>query len=656
MHTRSFPAAFFMNSKNRCVLTILILLMLGGFAFWPGVGGPFVFDDAPNLLHNSFVQIDSLSAASLNQAGYSLQAGPLHRPIAMMTFAINYYFAGSFDSSTPYKLTNIAIHVVNGVLAFLFIRLISNRLTQTHKGFAKLLPKHQNATTWFAGALALLWVVHPLQLTSVLYVVQRMTSLSALFTLLALHCYFMGRLRILHGRKNGGALILVGLASFGTLGILSKENAVLLPLFVLALEATLFPTEAPWKHWAGLSRRTKLVLVAAALIGLATLTTAVVIYALPAYAIRDFTMVERILTQPRVLFFYLSLMVVPSIDRFGLHHDDIVFSTSILSPWTTLPSILGVIVLLVVALLFRRRHPLLSLGLMWFFAGHALESTIIGLEIAHEHRNYFASLGIWMVLGHTVLHGSALMGKRFVAILPLFILACALVTAIRSDQWADFHDLAYYEMTHSPSSADAHNFYGVVLARRGRFDEAIAPFRRAAELNKTEPVFIFNLNIAAAEAKTSLSQEEQDDVVRRIRARPTSGSITLALENIAVCVQNGCARLQPLIIRWMEALIQDPPPLADKSFLYYVLGVALAGQQRHDAALEALESSYQHDNQYLHPLIEIVKVNISRGNRKDARRALDFLEKANRQSRHPRNEEIAQLEALLAEPGAPTRN
>src|SRR3989344_2713032 len=106
----------------------------------------------------------------------------------MLSFALNHYFAGSFNDSTPYKLTNIVIHAVNGLLLFWMMSLVFLRLTQLRPSAQLRTGINRNTYLVLASIVAVLWVMHPIQLTSVLYLVQRMTALSGLFTLLALIC------------------------------------------------------------------------------------------------------------------------------------------------------------------------------------------------------------------------------------------------------------------------------------------------------------------------------------------------------------------------------------------------------------------------------------------------------------------------------------
>ena len=450
-----------LNSQFLKYLLLASLPVLGALIYLPGKSGPLVFDDASNLISNSYVHITSLDLDTLYRAGFSLEAGPLKRPVSMLSFALNYYFAGSFDDSTPYKLTNIAIHAINGLLLFWMMSLVFLRLTQLHPPAQARTGINRGTYLALASVVALLWVTHPIQLTSVLYLVQRMTELSGLFTLLGLICYLSGRLRIAAGKPGGVRLALWGPVVFGLLGIFSKESAALLPVFMLVLELTLFSAEQPWRNWRKLPAKLKGALILAAVVtGILVLAWAIN-YFIPKYVARDFSMTERLLTEPRILFYYLYLILVPRLNEFSLFHDDMELSTSVLSPWTTLPSIAGIGFLLALAYGVRRQQPLLSLGIFWFFAGHLLESTILPLELVHEHRNYLASLGPLLVLVHFVNAGSMKPKRRWLwGILPLLVVIIAAVSNMRATQWANDYSLFLYETSHHPNSASITSGFG----------------------------------------------------------------------------------------------------------------------------------------------------------------------------------------------------
>ncbi|MCR4301983.1 MAG: hypothetical protein NUV51_10265, partial [Sulfuricaulis sp.] len=455
------------NSLHWRTTLFSLLVVFSAAVFLPGSSGPFIFDDYSNLFDNSYVKVTTLDAEALHRAAYSLEAGPLQRPIAMVSFALNYYWTGSLYNSTPYKLTNIAIHAVNGLLILWLVRLILDRLAETPT--TPGVRRSTQVTGFLATAAAVLWVIHPIQVSTVLYLIQRMTELSALFTLLAIVCYLMARRALQNGRRWAPWLLVGGPVLFGTLGMLSKENALLLPLFIGVLEFVLYPAERPWSFWKHLAPKTRRVIGVAIVAAVIAAAVGAILYALPSYAQRRFTMTERVFTEARVVFFYLSLIFVPRIDRFGHQHDDIGLSTSLISPWTTIPSLAGHAVILTGALLIRRRQPLIALGILWFYIAHLLESTVFGLEIAYEHRNYLALLGpILVIVGMLESARAAFAWQRVRWLIPVIIAIFGGVTLLRASQWGDVNSFYRYEAQHHPRSPRIQVGMNILLEAQGR--------------------------------------------------------------------------------------------------------------------------------------------------------------------------------------------
>ena len=428
------------------------------FLYRAGLAGGFVFDDGPNILWNDTVFIKDLDFESLRQAALSSSSGPIRRPISMVTLALNAFATGS----NPYyfKLTNVFIHLVNGVSVFVFIgtllgiyrRKVKPELSEAH-------------IAWVSAAVAFIWLIHPLNLTSVLYVVQRMTSLAALFTLWALILYLRGRYLQCEGR-GGMAHILTAVFVFTPLAILSKETGLLVPVYMLVLEVTLFNFSATTRY----GRRFVIGFFGLTVMVPAIALLVVLVFApdwlLGAYKLRDFTPAERLLTQARVLWFYLGLIVVPAPQAFGLFHDDIPYSRGLLDPISTLPAVIGAIALVCMAVLARKRAPILSLGLLFFFAGHLLESTIFPLEIAHEHRNYLPMLGIVLpgvyALGYPLVLPDSLR-IRWAGLAALSMLF-AYITAQQASDWGNVYSLYKSLVDRHPNSARANSTMGTVYA------------------------------------------------------------------------------------------------------------------------------------------------------------------------------------------------
>jgi tetratricopeptide (TPR) repeat protein len=474
--------------------------------------------------------------------------------------------------------------------------------------------------------------------------VQRMVGLSALFTLLALISYLKGRQRQLNGQRGGAWLMFAGPLGFGALGALSKENAVLLPGFIAILEYTLFANERPWRSWARLSANLRRALIGALAFALIAMIAYAVHYVQPGYAVRDYTMVERVMTETRVLFFYLSLILLPRINHFSLHHEFDV-STTLLTPWTTLPSSLGLIAMFAAGFAARKRFPLISLGILWFFMAHALESTIFNLELAHEHRNYLASLGILLAAAQLVV----IIGERFFTrlpwiLLPSLALLFAVTTLLRSQHWSSTSALALHEAGYRPDSAYAQTDLGFALAGRGQAQGSIQAMRRAAELNPNDPAPLINMHMLAALMRITLDPQDQEETLRRLSAQSyITANTSRALQSVNACLLSDCRVLAPHMEQWAGTLIRVLPPKADRSIFNFMLGRALRSQGKMNEAIKALVASAQQDKQYLHPLFELAAIYMGLGQIDAAETILAHMREVNSRSAYPRDREIEKL-------------
>lgn len=417
------------------VLSLPLLLLLTALVYWPGLAGGFVFDDYGSIVNSPTLRLFDGSWPSLIDASTAGVASPLGRPLSQASFAANLYFTG--DAPFYFKLVNLLIHLANGLLAYLLARQLWPRLIGDDR--ARL------AAFWIAAV----WLLHPINLTPVLYVVQRMTGLAAFFTLAALCLYLHGRQSA--GRRRWPALAASLLVCWPA-GILAKETALLLPLFILLCEWLAlgsFRNLPPRITRAGLA-----VLFFAAAGAVAAAWPLVE----KTYLIRDFGPGERLLTEARVLWLYLVQMLLPWPDLFSLHHDDIAISRSFFDPPPTAVAVLAWLALIAVALLQRRRRPWLTFAVLWFLAGHALESSILGLEIAYEHRNYLPSLGIFLGLAAWLLPSAASRYGRLprLALTFGFAVFCGLVTGLRAAQWGDQYVRTQIESNTHPASARTH--------------------------------------------------------------------------------------------------------------------------------------------------------------------------------------------------------
>jgi hypothetical protein len=532
------------------------------FAYYPGFQGPFVFDDTVNIVNNPRLALTQIETGDLLEAAFSSDSGTLKRPLAMTTFALNYYLSGGLSDAWPFKLTNLIIHVINtGLIYWLLSLLLSAR--QKNQG---PIPEHHHR--WVPALVAAIWALHPIHLTSVLYVVQRMTSLSALFVLTGLVIYLYGRLRVNTGRPRAYALMTTGLVAGLVLGLACKENAALLPFLVLIIEFVFFERRqlepAKRRKLAWFYAVSILVPIVAAVTWLAMHPD----FLAATYSGREFTSWQRLLTEARVLWFYIGLLFIPAIGKFSLFHDDIVISTGLITPWTTLPALLGLAAVLVLALTgrARTRYPMFSFAVLWFLVGHSMESGIIGLELAHEHRNYLPSLGPLLggVFAFTTVLGQRNRQRAAVAVVLVLAIVYGTVTHLRSQIWSSETELIQSMVAHHPRSARSHGMLAELYAKRnGDVEKSLSHYQIATALAPWETSYLIRMALVTAQVMpenpaNSLSAAQTETIGYQLAQRPLTPSTIVDLRTIAVCISSpsrSCARLYPHAVSWYRAVI-----------------------------------------------------------------------------------------------------
>jgi tetratricopeptide (TPR) repeat protein len=302
-----------------------------------------------------------------------------------------------------------------------------------------------------------------------------------------------------------------------------------------------------------------------------------------ASAHRAFSPWERLLTESRVLVFYLRLMLLPSISEYGLFYDDFPISHSLFDPLTTLAAVGAWLVLVVGSLLARRRAPVLAFAVCWSLAGHALESSFVPLELVHLHRNYLACLG--PIIGFTVgvfrLTGG-LASRWRLAVLPAIVLALGGVTALRADQWRDDLTLARFELLHRPNSPRAQYEGGRVLAELAFSlnspalkEDGIRHLRRAAELAPDEISALVGIGIIA---EGPFPEDVFQELSRRLERRPVNPVDINYLRTLTNCRHNSRCKIPPAQIQALFGMMLNHPRVtpAVTSQLLSLLGLYYA--------------------------------------------------------------------------------
>ena len=482
MHTQktSMPP-----SSSRRALPFLafgVLLVVAWLAYWPGRTGPFLFDDFSNLATlGDFGHIDTWwKVVAFLTSGF---AGPTGRPLSLATFLLD---ARNWPAAPEaFKLTNVAIHLINGVL-----------LAGLSAALARALGMARQPAAWVGVLTAGLWLLDPFWVSTTLYVVQRMAMLAATFVFAGLWGYAHGRALLAQGRRRAGyAWMSVSLALGTLLAVLSKENGALLPLLAWVLEALVFDRNHTALEQGGrafLAWRWVFIRLPALAV-LAYLATFLPGLWTGATAGRDFTPYQRLLTESRIVWTYLGDIWLARAHDGGLFHDDIVLSTGLLQPLSTLFAVLGILALIAFAALSRwARHPVVAaagVALGFYLAGQVMESTWLQLELAFEHRNYlpsglmFLPLAIWLVNGLNGVRSSFVANatnprltpnpRRWPVWVAVGLLALfALQTARRADVWGRPFQLALVWAREHPNSPRAQSYLANDWSRVGNNPEA----------------------------------------------------------------------------------------------------------------------------------------------------------------------------------------
>ncbi|MFA5179929.1 MAG: tetratricopeptide repeat protein [Syntrophales bacterium] len=435
--------------------------------------GEWHFDDIDNIINNPNVHIKTFTWEALDRCFHGIDYPYWIRPLSYLSFALNYHYDGL--NVFGYHIVNFAVHYLTAGFIFLFIF----KLLQL-----PLLKDRYGVNAYSIAILAtFLWALNPTQVSTVSYIVQRMAGLAGLFTIMVMYFYLAARTTEKRAYAIGLFIVSFVLA---LLGFAAKENMAMLPftLFLFDLfmiqgisKATLRKNIVP-----GLLCALLVVLIGLAYTGFASLSGQY-------ENIRPFTMWERLLTQPRVILYYIGLLLYPANVRLMLLHD-MDFSKSILDPWTTMPAIGIVLMILAFAILMSRKRPLISFCIIFFFLNHLIEGSFIALELVYEHRNYvpamlfFVPLAVFIlnIIDHFSYRRSLQGAVAGGAILILVFWGDSTYT--RNEIFRTEINLWMDNAEKAPRMSRPHNNLGGTYWVLGRYDDAFREFSTASQLNR----------------------------------------------------------------------------------------------------------------------------------------------------------------------------
>ena len=443
----------------------LVALVAAVIAYWPGLSGPFMLDD-----FTSIGQLGNLGGVrnweTFNAFVFGGTAGPTGRPVALLTFLMD---GNNWPTDAlPFKRTNLVIHLLNALLLFVLARKL-----------LRILDIEARTCDWLAFVTAALWLLHPFLVSTTLYAVQRMAQLAMLFSVAGLITYLQGRVLLATKPRKAYVLMTLSLGVFTVLATLSKENGILLPMLVGAIEWTIIASRGTAlppldRRWSTAFITVPSVFVVVYL-GYRFFSADFMEIARP----REFSLYERFLTQPRVVADYLQNWFLPKLYTTGVFQDHVLKSTGLFAPATTFAGFLLHAGLLALAILKRRQLPVLAFAILFFYINHLLESTTLNLEMYFEHRNYMAVAFLFLPL--VVLLRDKLSRQMAVILSVAVLLGLGAFTRYSATVWSDYEGMVAASALKAPTSARAQSQHAINLFNAARYDEAVQVLNRAIE-------------------------------------------------------------------------------------------------------------------------------------------------------------------------------
>lgn len=557
------------------------LIALVFVAYWPGLSGPFIFDDFGSIaaLGNRGGVVDWESFKAFVFGGHS---GPTGRPISLLTFLID---ANNWPADAwPFKRTNLIIHCLCGI----FLGLLTQRILL-------LLRYDRRNAQLLAMVAAAVWLMHPYLVSTTLYVVQRMAQLSTLFVLIGLYFYIRGRVLLPVNARRAYFMMSSSIVMFTGLATLSKENGILLPLLAGILEVTIVASQ---RNTAGrLDRSWSIIFL--------VLPAAIVLVYLGGRVFRgdffdivpprDFSIYERALTQPRILFEYLQNWFIPKLYTTGIFQDHFPKSTGLFAPATTILSLLAHIGVIALAVAKRHRWPLFAFGTLFFYTSHLLESTVVNLELYFEHRNYLgtAFLFLWLL---------AALHRKISA--TRFILVCLAITGLlggftrySASVWSSWPNMVEVSARKAPMSERLQAQYSVLLFRAERRAESIDVLNRAIERIPGSNALLRVNRLASLCQMNQLSPAQFDNEAFTLSQLPYDPRLIRAYTALANSVVNrecptiSSAQLTSLFTGMLDVPFNTMPGSIQYSQVQYLIGFAHAYSGRSEDAVAAFNES-----------------------------------------------------------------
>jgi hypothetical protein len=475
---------------------ISALFIIGFLLYSVSIKGSFVFDDIRWIVNNPAVH-------NIGNIAAIWQSNPT-RFIANLTFAATYSLIGA--APFLYHLTNILIHIAAAFLVYKLIIVLDSK--------QKML----------ATSVAFLFLAHPIQTESVTYIIQRMTSLAALFYLLSLIFYIRWAKT---GRKKW--IYFAICISTAIIGYLTKEYAYSLPFAYLLIEY-IFGKSFP-------GRLQKMPLVVIFIITIFVyISSRTLIFSHFSWGIQQtlfapdasqhtgMTRYTYALTQLHVIPSYLLLLLLPSNQNIDYDFP----GTTALNASTILSALL-LFALLIFGVYMHKRNKFLSFGILFFFLTIVLESSIFPIaDLMVEHRLYLPSIGFLITLVSLIRY-IKIQHIAVILITILFAGYCG-ATYTRNRIWKSGEALWTDTVQKSPHKMRPHFNLAQYLELDGKNTEAITHYREALAINPgIVPAYV---NLAAIYEKRGNFSEAKNLYQQALKVNPEEPVVKFRLSLI----------------------------------------------------------------------------------------------------------------------------
>ncbi|MBI5739440.1 MAG: tetratricopeptide repeat protein [Nitrospirae bacterium] len=645
---------------------LLLIAIIGSLAYSNTFSAPFAFDDFGNLADPPLIK--SLNNFFFPEGGYK---GYLPRAVAFFTFALNYHFGG-FDVA-GYHAVNLVIHITNALLVYFLVVLTfrtpyivgqGSEGKGQGAGVIDTIPLSPLKLRGDEGGLssprfialfsALIFVAHPVQTQAVTYIVQRLTSLAAMFYLFSMVMYVKARLLTAESRVKsqesdnppfsplklrgeGGVTKLLTLNSVlfyslsllcAVLAMLTKEMSFTLPIMIILYEFTFFRSSLKKKLLFLLPLLLTLTIIPLGIMG--TEKPLGEVLSDLSDRLRVQTRMSRwdyLFTQFRVITTYIRLLLLPvnqNLDYdYPVYHS--FFTPPVFLSFLLLLSIFGVAVYVMrkagavssqqsaisnnpplSPLNLRGEYRLISFGIFWFFIALSVESSFIPIvDVIFEHRVYLPSVGAFIavtaalfLIANKISDRRQVAGRALISALAAVVIAFSGATYARNIVWQSEEGLWEDIVRKSPNNARAWNNLGYVYLGKGLVEDAAGYFKFALRLNNNYADAHTNLGVAYYGKGLTDNAIRQFQMALKLSNVPAL--VAKARHNLGIAYSR--KGMLDDALRELGSALRTTP---DDPEIYSDLGVTYMNKGQFDKAIEAFRTALK-----LKPDYDLARLNL----------------------------------------------